>query len=70
MHLPAKGPLTVCSDQGLQALPAPLAKPVDHEEEQGQDEEGGDAADDESHPAGHGVKETVAICHRRRDPPS
>lgn len=53
--------LTVCSNQGLNALPAPLAQPVDHEEQQGQDEEGGDAADNQAHPAGHGVEQAVAI---------
>lgn len=56
------GALTVCSNQGLDALPAPLAQPVDHEKQQGQDEEGGDAAHNEAHPAGHGVEQAIPIC--------
>lgn len=35
---------------------------MDHEEEQGQDQEGGDAAHDEAHAARHGVEQTVAVC--------
>lgn len=45
--------LTVCSNQGLDALPAPLAQPVDHEEQQREDEERGDTADDQAHPTSH-----------------
>lgn len=53
--------LTVCSNQGLDALPAPLAQPVDHEKQQREDEEGGDAADDQAHPTSHGVKQAATI---------
>lgn len=53
--------LTVSSDQGFDALAPPLAESVHHKEQQREDEEGRDAADDESHPAGHGVKKTVSI---------
>lgn len=53
--------LTVCSNQGLDALPAPLAQPVDHEKQQREDEEGGNAADDQAHPTGHGVKQAATI---------
>lgn len=53
--------LTVCSNQGLNALPAPLAQSVDHEKQQREDEEGGDTADDQAHPTCHGVKQAVAI---------
>lgn len=38
---------------------------MDHEKQQGQDEEGGDAAHDEAHAAGHGVKQAVAIWKRK-----
>lgn len=51
----------VCSNQGLNALPAPLAQSVDHEKQQREDEEGGDTADDQAHPTCHGVKQAVAI---------
>lgn len=53
--------LTVSSDEGFDALAPPLAESVHHEEQQREDEEGRDAADDESHPAGHGVKKAVSI---------
>lgn len=53
--------LTVSSNQGFDALAPPLAEPVHHEEQQREDEEGRDAADDESHPAGHGVEKAVSI---------
>lgn len=53
--------LTVCSNQGLDALPAPLAQPVDHEKQQREDEEGGDTADDQAHPTSHGVKQAATI---------
>ena len=56
--------LTVRPNQGLDALTAPLAQPVDHEEQQREDEEGRHAADDEAHPAGHGVQQAAAICGR------
>ena len=36
-----------------------------HEEQQGEDEEGGDAADDEPHATGHGVKQTAAVWERK-----
>ena len=58
------GTLTVRPDQGLDALSAPLAQPVDHEEQQREDEEGRYAADDEAHPAGHGVQQAAAVCRR------
>lgn len=54
--------LTVSSNQRLDALSPPLAQPVHHEEQQGEDEEGGDAAHDQAHSTGHGVKQAVAIC--------
>lgn len=53
--------LTVCSNQGLNALPAPLAQSVDHKKQQREDEEGGDTADDQAHPTCHGVKQAAAI---------
>lgn len=56
--------LTVRPDQGLDALAAPLAQPVDHEEQQREDEEGRHAADDEAHPTGHGVQQAAAVCGR------
>ena len=55
------GGLTVASDQGLDALASSLSQPVDHEEQQREDEEGGNAADDQTHSTGHGVKEAVPI---------
>lgn len=51
----------VSSNQRLYALSPPLAQPVHHEEQQGEDEEGGDAAHDQAHSTGHGVKQAVAI---------
>lgn len=56
LSLAGRAALTVGSDQGLNAFPPPLAKPVDHEKQQRQDEEGGDAANDQTHPTGHGVE--------------
>lgn len=35
---------------------------MDHEEQQGQDEEGGDAADNQAHPTRHGIEQAAAIC--------
>lgn len=61
-HTQGPAALTVCSNQGLDALPAPLAQSVDHEKQQGQDEEGGDATNDQTHPTGHGVEQAVPIC--------
>lgn len=48
----------VCSNQGLDALPAPLAQRVDHEKQQREDEEGGNAADDQPLTS-HGVKQAA-----------
>lgn len=59
--------LTVSSNQGFDALAPPLAESVHHKEQQREDEEGRDAADDESHPAGHGVKKTVSIWQRKHE---
>lgn len=59
--------LTVSPDQGFDALAPPLAEPVHHKEQQREDEEGRDAADDESHPAGHGVKKTVSIWRTKQE---
>lgn len=59
--------LTVRSNQGLDALPAPLAQPMDHEKQQREDEEGGDAADDQAHPTSHGVKQAAAICEEEEE---
>lgn len=38
-----------------------------HKEQQREDEEGRDAADDEPHPAGHGVKKAVSICQKKQE---
>lgn len=54
--------LTVPSDQSFDALASALPESVHHEEQQGEDEEGRDAADDEPHPAGHRVKQAVSVC--------
>lgn len=59
--------LTVSSNQGFDALASPLAEPVHHEEQKREDEEGRDATDDESHPAGHGVKKTVSIWQIKQE---
>ena len=53
--------LTVSSNERLDALTSALAEPVHHEQQQRQDEEGGDTADDQPHPTGHGVKQAVSI---------
>lgn len=52
--------LTVATNQRLDPFPPSLTEPVHHEEQQGEDEEGGDAADDQPHPARHGVEQTVS----------
>lgn len=54
--------LTVSSDQSFDALASALPQSVHHEEQQGEDEEGRDAADDEPHAAGHRVKQAVSVC--------
>lgn len=56
--------LTVSSNQSLDALASPLPESVHHEEQQREDEEGRDAADDQPHPAGHRVEQTVPICRK------
>lgn len=53
--------LTVSANQSFDAFTSPLTEPVHHEEQQGEDEEGRDAADDQSHTAGHRVKQAVSI---------
>lgn len=53
---------TVASDQGLNALASSLPQSVDHEEQQREDEEGRNAADDQTHSTGHGVEEAGPIC--------
>lgn len=53
--------LTVSTNERLDSLSASLAESVHHEQQQRQDEEGGDAADDQAHPTGHRVKQTVSI---------
>ncbi len=58
---PAGLMLTVSSNQSFDAFAPPLTESVHHEEQQREDEEGRDTTDDESHPAGHRVKQTVSI---------
>lgn len=53
--------LTVSSNQCFYAFTSPLAEPVHHKQQQREDEEGWDTTDDQPHPTGHGVKQTVSI---------
>lgn len=39
---------------------------MDHEKQQREDEEGGNATNDQTHSTGHWVKQTVAICYIKR----
>lgn len=61
LYLTFEASLTVASDEGLDALSSPLSQSVHHEEQQREDQEGRDAADDETHAAGHRVEQTTAI---------
>lgn len=53
--------LTVSSNQRFDAFTSSLTESVYHEEQQREDKEGRDAADDQPHPAGHRVKQTIPI---------
>ncbi len=56
---------TVSSNKGFDAFPPALPQSVYHEEQQGEDEEGRDAADDEPHATGHRVKQTAAVWNKQ-----